>query len=58
MKAPSKSILHHAVGNYQYVLKKRTLNLAQMDRGQLMEALMNTMDLMKALSGRLGGGFT
>lgn len=53
MKAPSKAVLHRA-NYYQYVLRKRTLNLAQMSRGELMEALMNSIDVVSALSERLG----
>lgn len=53
MKKPSNAVLHRA-NYYQYILRKRTLNLAQMSRGELMEALMNTIDVVEELSERLG----
>jgi hypothetical protein len=51
MKKPSSAVLHRA-NYYQFVLRKRTLNLAQMSRGELMEALMNTIDVVEALAER------
>lgn len=46
MKKPSKEILARAK-EYQVVINGETLKLDEMDRGQLLTSLMNTIDVME-----------
>jgi hypothetical protein len=55
MKKPSKKILERAK-HYQYIVNGREKLLHEMDRGELLHALMNTIDLMEDLQGRIGDG--
>lgn len=52
MKKPSKRILRHA-SYYQYVLDGQTFKLNEMDRGQLLRALMNTIDTIESIEGHV-----
>lgn len=47
LKRPSEEILHEAV-YYQYVLDGKTYKVSEMDRGQLMRALMRTIDVVES----------
>lgn len=49
MKKPSKEILDEAV-HYQYILDGETISLADMDRGQLLRALMQSIDVIEKVS--------
>ncbi len=53
MKKPSKEVLDAAL-SYQYVLDGKVVNVSDMDRGQLMRALMQCIDVVDKVASSLG----
>lgn len=52
LKKPTEEVLDKASG-YQWIIKGRYFTLDQMDRGQLMQALMDTMDAMEGVEDKV-----
>lgn len=53
-KKPSQEVLDRA-SCYQWVIKGKVFNVSEMDRGQLMQALMDTCDAVEDLEDKLSG---
>lgn len=52
LKKPTKEVLDKASG-YQWIIKGEYYTLDQMDRGQLMQALMDTLDAMESVEDKM-----